>query len=157
MSLNLNCIMQLKQFYNTATKVSSRRKCYYFWWSTWLLMCHCLLMWRPTNNWCITYECDIISLFLILRWATLLHHLIMPVWYQCDTNQDLCTRLEICRVLLRLDTSRILPIFFRLKDCPSDSEAIPGNMVNLSQASPDANDKTTTVRITIVCIFMGLY
>ena len=29
--------MQLKQFYNIATKVSSRKKCYYFWWSTWLL------------------------------------------------------------------------------------------------------------------------
>ena len=25
---NLNCIMQLKQFYNRATKVSSRKKCY---------------------------------------------------------------------------------------------------------------------------------
>ena len=35
-SFNLNCIMQLKQFYNIATKVSSRKKCYYFWWSTWL-------------------------------------------------------------------------------------------------------------------------
>ena len=33
-SFNLNCIMQLKQFYNVATKVSSRKKCYYFWWST---------------------------------------------------------------------------------------------------------------------------
>ena len=29
--------MQLKQFYNIATKVSSRKKCYYFWWSTWLI------------------------------------------------------------------------------------------------------------------------
>ena len=29
--------MQLQQFYNTATKGSSRKKCYYFWWSTWLL------------------------------------------------------------------------------------------------------------------------
>ena len=36
-SFNLNWIMQLKQFYNIATKVSSRKKCYYFWWSTWLL------------------------------------------------------------------------------------------------------------------------
>ena len=35
-SFNLNCIMQLKQFYNIATKVSSRKKWYYFWWSTWL-------------------------------------------------------------------------------------------------------------------------
>ena len=35
-SFNLNCIMQLKQFYTIATKVSSRKKCYYFWWSTWL-------------------------------------------------------------------------------------------------------------------------
>ena len=37
-SFNLNCIMQLKQFYNIATKISSRKKCYYFWWSTWLVM-----------------------------------------------------------------------------------------------------------------------
>ena len=36
-SFNLNCIMQLKQFYYTATKVGSRKKNYYFWWSTWLL------------------------------------------------------------------------------------------------------------------------
>ena len=36
-SLHLNCILQLKQFYNIATKVSCRKKCYYFWWSTWLL------------------------------------------------------------------------------------------------------------------------
>ena len=36
-TFNLNRIMQLKQFYNIATKVSSRKKCYYFWWSTWLL------------------------------------------------------------------------------------------------------------------------
>ena len=36
-SFNLNCIMQLKQFYNIATKVNSRKKCYYFSWSTWLL------------------------------------------------------------------------------------------------------------------------
>ena len=28
--------MQLNQFYDIATKVSSRKKCYYFWWSTWL-------------------------------------------------------------------------------------------------------------------------
>ena len=36
-SLNLNCSMELKQFYNIATKFSSRKKCYYFWWSTWLI------------------------------------------------------------------------------------------------------------------------
>ena len=30
--------MQLKQFYNIATKVSSRKKCHYFWWSTWLFI-----------------------------------------------------------------------------------------------------------------------
>ena len=35
---NLNCIMQFKQFYSIATKVSSRKKCYYFGWSTWLLI-----------------------------------------------------------------------------------------------------------------------
>ena len=29
--------MQLKQFYNKAIKVSCRKKCYYFWWSTWLI------------------------------------------------------------------------------------------------------------------------
>ena len=32
----LNSIMQLKQFNNITTKVSSRKTCYYFWWSTWL-------------------------------------------------------------------------------------------------------------------------
>ena len=37
-TFNLNCIMQLMQFYNIATKVSSRKKCYYFWCSTWLLL-----------------------------------------------------------------------------------------------------------------------
>ena len=36
-SLNLNCVLELKQFYNIATKVSCRKKCYYFWWSTWLI------------------------------------------------------------------------------------------------------------------------
>ena len=46
MSFNLNCIMQLKQFYNIATKVSSRKKCYYIWWSTWLLSVNSL---RPTH------------------------------------------------------------------------------------------------------------
>ena len=35
--LDLNCILQLKQFYNIATKVSCRNKCNYFWWSTWLI------------------------------------------------------------------------------------------------------------------------
>ena len=35
-SFDFNCIMQLKQFYDIATKVSSRKKCYYFGWSTWL-------------------------------------------------------------------------------------------------------------------------
>ena len=29
--------MQLKQFCNIATKISSRKKCYYFWWSTGLI------------------------------------------------------------------------------------------------------------------------
>ena len=28
--------MQLKQFYDMTTKVNTRKKCYYFWWSTWL-------------------------------------------------------------------------------------------------------------------------
>ena len=36
-SFNLNCIMQLKQFCNIATEVSSRKKGYYFWWSTGLI------------------------------------------------------------------------------------------------------------------------
>ena len=36
-SFNFNCVMELKQFYNIATKVSRRKKCYYFWWSTWLI------------------------------------------------------------------------------------------------------------------------
>ena len=30
-SFNLNCIMQFKQFYDIATKVSLRKTCYYFW------------------------------------------------------------------------------------------------------------------------------
>ena len=33
-AFHLNCIMQLKQFYNIASKVSCRKKCFYFWWST---------------------------------------------------------------------------------------------------------------------------
>ena len=37
-AFNLNYIMQLKQFYNIANKGSSRKKCYYFWWFTWLMM-----------------------------------------------------------------------------------------------------------------------
>ena len=37
MSFNLNCIMQLRQLYDLTTKVSCRKKCYYFWWSTWLI------------------------------------------------------------------------------------------------------------------------
>ena len=45
-SFNLNCIMLLKQFFDIAIKVSSRKKCYYFWWSTWLLM------WRHCNYYC---------------------------------------------------------------------------------------------------------
>ena len=36
-SFNLNYIMQLKQSCNIATKVSSRKKYYYFWSSTWLI------------------------------------------------------------------------------------------------------------------------
>ena len=41
-SFNLSCIMQLQQFYNIATEISSRKKCYYFWWSTWLLIGSCV-------------------------------------------------------------------------------------------------------------------
>ena len=37
-SFNLNCIVQLWQFYNIDTTVSSRKKCHYIWWSTWLLI-----------------------------------------------------------------------------------------------------------------------
>ena len=33
--------MELKQFYNIATKVSDRKKCYYFWWFPWLLLFQC--------------------------------------------------------------------------------------------------------------------
>ena len=43
-SFNLNCIMQLKQFSNIAIKGSSRKKCYYFWWSTWLLIDRCFVV-----------------------------------------------------------------------------------------------------------------
>ena len=52
-SFNLNCVMRLKQFHNIATKVSSRKKCYYVWWSAWL----------------ITYE------FLMERWAWWSEHI----------------------------------------------------------------------------------
>ena len=31
--------MQLKQFYNIAAKVTSRKRGYYFWWSIWLIRC----------------------------------------------------------------------------------------------------------------------
>ena len=49
MSFNLNCIMQLKQFYDIATKVSSRKSATTFgvlpdWWSQllkkWLICCY---------------------------------------------------------------------------------------------------------------------
>ena len=43
-SFDLNCIMQLMQFYNIATTVSSRKKCYYFWWSTWLYTVRTLIL-----------------------------------------------------------------------------------------------------------------
>ena len=43
---NWNYIMPLKQFYNKATKVSSRKKFYYIWWSTWLIsMPECPSVW----------------------------------------------------------------------------------------------------------------
>ena len=35
---HFDCIMQLKKSYHIATNVCSRKKCYYFWWSPWLLM-----------------------------------------------------------------------------------------------------------------------
>ena len=47
-SFILNYIMQSKLFYNIATKVSSRKKCYYFWWSTWLITRIRLLQTAPT-------------------------------------------------------------------------------------------------------------
>ena len=34
---NLSFIMQLKQLFYIATKVCSRKRCYYIWWSTWLI------------------------------------------------------------------------------------------------------------------------
>ena len=49
-SLNLNFIMQLKQFHYIATKVSSRKKCYYFWWSTWLLTAQLWNIWKAKGN-----------------------------------------------------------------------------------------------------------
>ena len=51
--------MQLKQFYNIATKVSSRKKCYYFWWSTWLLI---TLVSMPADN----MNMNVIVMLLIL-------------------------------------------------------------------------------------------
>ena len=49
-SLNLNCILQLKQFYNIASKGSCRKKCYYFWWSTWLLKSMFLSTWQLSRK-----------------------------------------------------------------------------------------------------------
>ena len=49
--------MQPKQFWNIATKVSSRDKCYYFWWSTWLLInrvCRCYTRERVTKLFMMT-------------------------------------------------------------------------------------------------------
>ena len=54
-SFNLNCIMQFKQFYKKATKISSRKKCYYFWWSTWLF------------SWVFTWLNDIVILGPLAR------------------------------------------------------------------------------------------
>ena len=34
---HFDCIMQLKKSYHITTNVCSRKKCYYFWWSPWLL------------------------------------------------------------------------------------------------------------------------
>ena len=53
--------MQLKQFYDIATKVSCRKKCYYFWWSTWLFSlsnrkpCHApATVLQPPSQECVT-------------------------------------------------------------------------------------------------------
>ena len=54
-SFNLNCIMQLKQFYNIATKVNSRKKCYYFWWSTWLFSPEWGCSWSSADRRCSNY------------------------------------------------------------------------------------------------------
>ena len=60
-SFNLNCIMQLKQFYNIGTKVSCRKKCYYFWRSTWLNIPNLSL--KPTWNSLKIYLCPSNDIF----------------------------------------------------------------------------------------------
>ena len=63
-SLNLNCILQLKQFNNIATKVSCRKKCYYFWWSTWLIRSYSFVctLHQPTHY----HHCANLSLHIEL-------------------------------------------------------------------------------------------
>ena len=68
---DLTCIMQLEQFHYKATKVSSRKKCYYFWWSTWLLIA--------------INECRTINVS-----STLYCHLTRPLIYR--VNQWSCYR-----------------------------------------------------------------
>ena len=87
-SFNLNFIMQLKQFCYIATKVSSRKKCYYFWWSTWLL--------KSTSTWNI----EKIDLRLQYKFHVLFH----------DTHKNIHVYGHVCVYV----TSRLSNI--RMKD-----------------------------------------
>ena len=78
-SFSLNWLMQFKQFYNIATKVSSRKKCYYFWWSTWLISemratiysnaCYCDMHAHPKDANSVLVFVHLTKSFWIANWS----------------------------------------------------------------------------------------
>ena len=125
-SLNLNCILQLKQFYNIATKVSCRKKCYYFWWSTWLnkeapssvshsICCH--LHYRK-QSWGYHNKADIMGYVQLQLWydfwtiwIRFKHEILVTLWYNvCPYIQRIMCivrPLSFCCNLVAVD----LPMF----------------------------------------------
>ena len=103
-SLHLNCVLQLKQFYYMATKVSCRKKCYYFWWSTWLF--------RQTSvkNKENSYIC-IKNCFLYL----VLMHLILPNSIDVVLNLSnlLMSSTKYCHTL---QTRCVKPMYYLMTD-----------------------------------------
>ena len=79
-SFNFNCIMQLKQFWNIVTKVSSRKKCYYLWWSPWLIIAPMPVKqpWRTCrvqqNKWSPHSVCIFLRILLLLQVPTQYMH-----------------------------------------------------------------------------------
>ena len=70
-AFNLKCIMQWKQVFNIAIKVSSRKKCYYFFlWSTWLIKALC-------KNWFVNW----LDYLCVLSYHLLLHVVCHSVVY----------------------------------------------------------------------------